>query len=101
MKFSEKWLREFVDPPVDRAALCQRLTMGGLEVENVETIGAGLDGVVVAEIVGCDAHPNADKLRVCQVSIGSGEPMQIVCGAPNARVGLKAPLAMIGARLPN
>jgi phenylalanyl-tRNA synthetase beta chain len=101
MKFSENWLREFVNPPVDRAELCQRLTMAGLEVEAVEPLGAGLDGVVVAEIVACEAHPNADKLRVCSVSIGQSETLQIVCGAPNARVGLKAPLATIGAKLPN
>jgi phenylalanyl-tRNA synthetase beta chain len=101
MKFPENWLREFVDPPVDRATLCQRLTMAGLEVENVEALGAGLDGVVVAEIIACEPHPNADKLRVCQVAIGPGASVQIVCGAPNARVGLKAPVARIGAILPN
>jgi phenylalanyl-tRNA synthetase beta chain len=101
MKFSENWLRELVNPPVDRAGLCQRLTMAGLEVENVEVLGANLDGVVVAEILACEPHPNADKLRVCKVSIGSSEPLQIVCGAPNARLGLKAPLATIGAILPN
>jgi phenylalanyl-tRNA synthetase beta chain len=101
MKFSENWLREFVNPPVDRDELCRRLTMAGLEVEAVEPLGAGLDGVVVGEIVGCEPHPNADKLRVCQVSTGKGAPLQIVCGAPNARIGLKAPLAMIGAKLPN
>jgi phenylalanyl-tRNA synthetase beta chain len=101
MKFSENWLREFVNPPVDRAELCQRLTMAGLEVEGVEPLGAGLDGVVVAEIIECQPHPNADKLRVCTVSIGQSETLKIVCGAPNARVGLKTPLATIGAKLPN
>ena len=101
MKFSENWLRELVDPAADHAELCRRLTMAGLEVEADEAIGAGLDGVVVGEIVGCEQHPNADKLRVCQVSVGTSEPLQIVCGAPNARLGLKAPLAMIGAKLPN
>ena len=101
MKFSENWLREFVNPPVDRDELCRRLTMAGLEVEAVEPLGAGLDGVVVGEIVGCEPHPNADKLRVCQVSAAKDAPLQIVCGAPNARTGLKAPLAMIGAKLPN
>jgi phenylalanyl-tRNA synthetase beta chain len=101
MKFSENWLREFVNPPVDRDELCRRLTMAGLEVEAVETIGGGLAGVVVAEIVACEQHPNADKLRVCQVSVGGPVPLQIVCGAPNARAGLKAPLATIGAKLPN
>ena len=101
MKFSENWLREFVNPAVDRDELCRRLTMAGLEVEAVEPLGAGLDGVIVAEIVGCEQHPNADKLRVCQVSIGKDAPLQIVCGAPNARAGLKAPLATVGAKLPN
>ncbi|MGH8174469.1 MAG: YtpR family tRNA-binding protein, partial [Rhodanobacteraceae bacterium] len=101
MKFSENWLRELVDIRVDRDALVHRLTMAGLEVEGVEPVGASLDGVVVAEIVGCEPHPNADKLRVCQVAGGNGNTVQIVCGAPNARVGLKAPLATIGAKLPN
>ncbi|MHB8447767.1 MAG: phenylalanine--tRNA ligase subunit beta [Rudaea sp.] len=101
MKFPESWLREFVDPPVDRAELCRRMTMAGLEVEAVDALGAGLDGVVVGEIVECAPHPNADKLCVCKVALGKGEPLQIVCGAPNARSGLKAPLATIGAKLPN
>jgi phenylalanyl-tRNA synthetase beta chain len=101
MKFSENWLRTFVNPKVDHAELCRRLTMAGLEVEADEALGAGLDSVVVGEIVACEQHPNADKLRVCQVSVGKNAPLQIVCGAPNARVGLKAPLAMIGAKLPN
>ena len=97
MKFPENWLREFVDPDVGRDELCRRLTMAGLEVEGVEPLGAGLDGVVVAEILACEPHPNADKLRVCRVASGAVEPLQIVCGAPNVRVGLKAPLALVGA----
>ena len=101
MKFSENWLRELVDIPVDRDALMHRLTMAGLEVEGVEPLGAALDGVLVGEIVGCEPHPNADKLRVCQVAIGAGSPLVIVCGAPNARLGLKAPLATIGTTMPN
>ena len=100
MKFSENWLRSLVDIPVDRDALVHRLTMSGLEVEGVEPIGAALDGIVVAEILSCEPHPNADKLRVCKVAAGK-ETLQIVCGAPNARAGLKAPLATIGAKLPN
>src|SRR5579862_355259 len=100
MKFSETWLRSLVDIAADRDALVHRLTMAGLEVEGVEPIGASLDGVVVAEIIGCEKHPNADKLRVCQVATGDAT-LQIVCGAPNARVGLKAPLAKIGATLLN
>jgi phenylalanyl-tRNA synthetase beta chain len=101
MKFSENWLRSLVNPAVDRDTLCHRLTMAGLEVEGVEALGDGLAGVRVGEIVECDKHPNADKLRVCRVSVGEGEPLQIVCGAPNARLGLKAPVATIGAQLPN
>ena len=100
MKFSENWLRELVDINVDRDALVHRLTMSGLEVEGVEPVGGSLDGVVVAEIVACEPHPNADKLRVCKVAFGR-DAAQIVCGAPNARVGLKAPLATVGAKLPN
>ena len=100
MKFSENWLRELVDVTVDRDALTRRLTMSGLEVASVEPIGATLDGVVVARIVSCEPHPGADRLRVCRVDAGRGE-LQIVCGAPNARDGLVAPLAMVGASLPN
>lgn len=101
MKFSENWLRDFVDPAVGRSELCHRLTMAGLEVEGVEVLGEGLAGVLIGEIVACEKHPNADKLRVCSVSIGGGENLQIVCGAPNARPGLKVPVATIGANLPN
>ncbi len=101
MKFSENWLRELVDIPVDRDALMHRLTMAGLEVEGVEALGAALAGVVVGEIVACAPHPNADKLRVCEVAAGAAAPLVIVCGAPNARVGLKAPLATIGTTMPN
>ena len=101
MKFSENWLRELVDIPVGRDALVHRLTMAGLEVEGVEPLGAALDGVVVGEIVACEPHPNADKLRVCQVAVGADAPLTIVCGAPNARLGLKAPLATIGTTMPN
>ena len=99
MKFSENWLRELVDIPAGRDALVQRLTMSGLEVEGVEVLGANLDGVIVAEIVAAERHPDADKLRVCKVDAGLAEPLQIVCGAPNARVGLKAPLATVGTKV--
>lgn len=99
MKFSENWLREWVDPGVSRDELCTRLDMIGLEVESVATLGEALDGVVVAQIVEATPHPDADRLQVCQVDIGAGTPLQIVCGAPNARVGLKAPLATVGTRV--
>ncbi|AIF47311.1 phenylalanine--tRNA ligase subunit beta [Dyella japonica] len=100
MKFSENWLRELVEIQADRAALAHALTMAGLEVEELTPLGEGLDGVVVAEIIGAEKHPEADRLQVCKVDAGRGEPLQIVCGAPNARVGIKVPLATVGASLP-
>ncbi|MFT3806041.1 phenylalanine--tRNA ligase subunit beta [Arenimonas sp.] len=100
MKFPESWLREHVTVAASRDQLAARLTAIGLEVEGVEEIGAALEGVVVAEILSAAKHPEADRLQVCQVSIGRGEPVQIVCGAPNARAGLKAPLATVAAQLP-
>ena len=99
MKFSENWLRELVDIPVGRDELAHRLTMSGLEVEELELLGQALEGVLVGEIIDAEKHPDADKLKVCKVDIGTGEHLQIVCGAPNARVGLKAPLAKIGTRI--
>lgn len=99
MKFSENWLRELVAIDLDSDALQHRLTMIGLEVEGAERVGDGLEGVVVARIVACAKHPEADRLQVCQVDTGAGH-VQIVCGAPNARAGLVAPLAMVGAVLP-
>jgi len=99
MKFSENWLREHVALDASSAELERRLTMIGLEVEGVERLGDGLDGVVVAKILSCEKHPQADRLQVCQVDAGQDEPLQIVCGAPNAREGLLAPLAMVGAKL--
>jgi phenylalanyl-tRNA synthetase beta chain len=100
MKFSENWLRQLVDIEADREALVQRLTMAGLEVEDVQVLGEALGGVVVGEIVAAEPHPDADRLQVCTVEAGLDAPLTIVCGAPNARVGLKAPLATIGAELP-
>lgn len=99
MKLPESWLREHVKVAADRDALAATLTAIGLEVEAVETIGAALPGVVVAQILTCEPHPEADRLRVCEVTNGT-ETVQIVCGAPNARAGLKAPLATLGAQLP-
>ncbi len=101
MKFSEKWLRSIVPVDLDRAQLIERLTMGGLEVESCEIIGGELREVVVGRLVEVTPHPAADRLRVCRVDVGSAAPVQIVCGAPNARVGLNAPLAPVGARLPS
>jgi phenylalanyl-tRNA synthetase beta chain len=99
MKFSEKWLREFVDPAIDTAALSHLLTMAGLEVEELDPAAADFSGVVVAEVVSVMPHPDADRLRVCSVNAG-GEPLQIVCGAPNVAAGMKVPCAVVGARLP-
>ncbi len=99
MKFSEQWLRGWVSPQVSRDELVARLSMAGLEVDSV-TLAAGVfTGVVVGEVLSTEQHPDADKLRVCQVSNGS-ETLQVVCGAPNVRPGLKIPFAMIGAELP-
>lgn len=100
MKFSENWLRELVEIPLDRDALVQRFNMSGHEVEELVALPALSDDIVVGEIIEIAAHPDADRLRICQVAAGQAEPLTIVCGAPNARLGLKAPLAMIGAELP-
>lgn len=100
MKFSENWLRSHVPTTASRDELVATLTAIGLEVEEVTALGASLDGVVVAQIVSAEKHPEADRLQVCQVDIGGGHRVQIVCGAPNARAGLKAPLATVGSTLP-
>jgi phenylalanyl-tRNA synthetase beta chain len=97
MKFSENWLRQHVRTDADRTQLVDTLTAIGLEVEDVAGLGAGLDGVVVARILDCAPHPQADRLQVCTVDAGQGAALQIVCGAPNARPGLAAPLALVGA----
>src|SRR5574343_1657374 len=100
MQVSEAWLRDLVNPPVDTATLVAQLTMAGLEVDAVTPVAAAFNGVVVAEVLSTIQHPNADKLRVCQVNVGQAEPLQIVCGASNVRPGLKIPAALIGAVLP-
>ena len=99
MKFSEQWLRGWVSPQVSRDELVARLSMAGLEVDSVTPAAGVFSGVVVGEVLSTEQHPDADKLRVCQVSNGS-ETLQVVCGAPNVRPGLKIPFAMIGAELP-
>lgn len=99
MKFSENWLRSHVPASASREELSAVLTAIGLEVEEVTALGAGLDHVVVARIVSAERHPEADRLQICQVDAGQGEHLQIVCGAPNARPGLLAPLAMVGAQI--
>ena len=103
MQFPESWLREFCDPPLATQQLADLLTMSGLEVEECRPVAPPFSGVVVAEIVEAAPHPNADKLRVCRVDAGAHSkngPLQIVCGAPNARVGIRVPLALVGAELP-
>ncbi|SEE79756.1 phenylalanine--tRNA ligase subunit beta [Pseudomonas kilonensis] len=99
MKFSEQWLRGWVSPQVSRDELVARLSMAGLEVDSVTPAAGDFSGVVVGEVLGTEQHPDADKLRVCQVSNGA-QTFQVVCGAPNVRPGLKIPFAMIGAELP-
>jgi phenylalanyl-tRNA synthetase beta chain len=100
MKLSESWLREWVNPELSTADLVEQITMAGLEVDAVDGVAGEFSGVVVGEIVGCEQHPDADKLRVCQVAGNGSEVLQVVCGAPNARVGIKIPFATVGAVLP-
>jgi phenylalanyl-tRNA synthetase beta chain len=103
MQFPESWLRDFCNPPVTTAELAELLTMAGLEVEDTRPVAPPCKGVVAAEIVEAVQHPNADRLRVCKVLAGVHSPdgpLQIVCGAPNARVGIRVPLALVGAELP-
>ncbi|QBQ55546.1 phenylalanine--tRNA ligase subunit beta [Nitrosococcus wardiae] len=100
MKFSEAWLRQWVNPDLSTEALVERLTLAGLEVDSVEPAAPPFNGVRVARVLSVELHPQADRLRVCQVDIGKGSPLTVVCGAPNVRGGLLAPLAMVGAQLP-
>lgn len=99
MKFSENWLRTFVNPPLSSDELGHALTMAGLELEELESAAPAFDKVVVAEVLSLAKHPDADRLNVCQVNVG-GETLQIVCGASNVAAGLKVPCAMVGASLP-
>ncbi len=100
MQFPESWLRTLVNPDITTDELSHRLTMAGLEVEETNPFAPAFTGVVVARIVSAEPHPNADKLRVCQVDAGTGAILQIVCGAPNAAAGINVPLATVGAVLP-
>jgi len=99
MKFSVNWLREFVDLPKTIDELAELLTLAGTEIESIEKRGANFDNVVVAQIKESVQHPNADRLSVCQVDDGSGQPRLIVCGAKNYKAGDKVPLALPGAVL--
>ncbi|MBS0587678.1 MAG: phenylalanine--tRNA ligase subunit beta [Proteobacteria bacterium] len=99
MKFSENWLRSFVNPPLSSDELAHVLTMAGIEVESIEPVAAVFNKVVVAEVLTVEKHPEADRLKVCSVNTGA-ETLQIVCGAPNVSAGVKVPCALIGATLP-
>ncbi len=100
MQFPESWLREFCNPPITSEQLADALTMAGLEVEERKPVAPPFSQIVVGEIREAVQHPNADRLRVCKVDVGSGTLLDIVCGAPNARVGIRVPCALVGASLP-
>ena len=100
MQFPESWLRTFCDPALSTQQLADTLTMAGLEVEELQAVAPPFSGVVVGEIKAVAQHPNADRLRVCQVDVGAAALLHIVCGAPNARVGIRVPCATVGAELP-
>jgi phenylalanyl-tRNA synthetase beta chain len=100
MKFSEAWLREWVNPAVTTQELADQLSMAGLEVDSVESVAAPFSGVVVGEVLSREPHPDADKLSVCSVNVGGSEPLQIVCGAANVAAEMRVPVATVGALLP-
>ena len=100
MQFPESWLREFCNPDLNTQQLADTLTMAGLEVEELQPVAPPFTRIVVGEIKEAVQHPNADRLRVCQVDVGQGGLLNIVCGAPNARVGIRVPCALVGAELP-
>ncbi len=100
MKFSEQWLREWVDPPITTDQLAEQLTMAGLEVDSLAPVAGEFSGVVVGEVLEVNPHPDAARLRVCRVDVAQPEPLQIVCGAPNVYAGMRAPTARVGAVLP-
>ena len=97
MRFSEAWLREWVNPDITTEALADQLSMAGLEVDSVVSAAPAFGGVVVGEVLSREQHPDADKLSVCSVSIGAEAPSQIVCGAKNVAAGMKVPVATVGA----
>ena len=100
MQFSESWLRQYVNPSLDSDALGHAMTMAGLEVEEQHSVAPAFTKIVIAQILSAEQHPDADRLRVCKVDAGTGQELQIVCGAPNARAGIKIPCALVGAQLP-
>ena len=100
MQFPESWLREFCNPPIGTDELAELLTMSGMEVEELRPVAPPFHGVVVGEVLSVERHPDADRLNVCRVDVGDGEPLTVVCGAPNVAVGMKVPCARVGAELP-
>lgn len=100
MQFSEHWLRQMANPSLTTEDLSHLLTMSGLEVEACDPVAPPFSGVVVAQVLAVERHPNADRLSVCSVDVGTGAPLSIVCGAPNVAAGMKVPCALIGAKLP-
>jgi len=100
MRFSEKWLRQYVNPDLTTEALVHQLTMAGLEVDSVMPASGEFVQVVIGEILTAEPHPEADRLRICTVNAGAAGNLQIVCGAPNARPGIRVPVALVGAELP-
>jgi phenylalanyl-tRNA synthetase beta chain len=102
MKISYKWLREYVDTTLSAQEVADALTSVGLEVDSVEEVQAvkgGLKGLWIGEVLTCEAHPNSDHMHVCMVNVGQGEPIQIVCGAPNVAAGQKVVVAVVGTKL--
>ena len=100
MRFSEAWLREWVNPPVDTAALAEQLSMAGLEVDAITPAAPPFQGVHIGLVQQVEPHPDAAKLRICRVDLGQGEPLQIICGAANVAAGQRVPVATLGAILP-
>jgi phenylalanyl-tRNA synthetase beta chain len=101
MKFSESWLRELVNPTISREQLCTQLTYAGLEIEEFAPVAGDFSGVVVGNVLSLVKHPEADRLNICEVDIGDGKPLSIVCGASNVRAGMRVAVAIEGATLPN
>jgi len=101
MNISTRWLREWVSPDVGDIELSEKLTMAGLEVDQIAPVAPPFEGLVVGHVVSCGKHPNADKLSLCEVDIGTGELQQIICGAPNVKKDLKVAVATVGSVLPN
>ena len=101
MNISTSWLREWISPDVSDIELSEKLTMAGLEVDRIAPVAPPFEGLVVGHVVNCGKHPNADKLSLCEVDIGSGSNLEIICGAPNVRKDLKVAVATVGSVLPN